>query len=395
MILKNVRLIPYLTEDFEQEYADIVIRENKIEAILPAGSIQSDEILDAKGKTLLPGLMDLHMHLYFSDGNFAALGAKSQNEQFVDSIAYARQYLDDGYTLIRDCGNTHQIGVAIRDAIARGLIDGPRVITSGKCITPTAKGNDTFPNLYLEVDDPERMLEVCRKEYVTGVDFLKYMATGSVANVTGEPGALVTTKEELFAIQKAAETLGTYVAVHCHGTSGIRLCIEAGIRTIEHASFMTQECIEMILERGNQSSLIPTLTPVCEMYEDVENSVPQYLKEKVASIFDAAHMLVNAERAGVKLGWGTDCSMKFSGHHTGYEFYARKKVGFTEQEILQQATINSAKILGLDEDFGTVKVGKYADLILVDGKPDEEISVMYQKPLLVIKGGEVKRNRMK
>ena len=391
MIIKNARLVPFLTEGYEGEYADVYTEENEISDLRPAGTCEYFDV-DARGMTLLPGLMDLHMHFYFSTGDFYALAAENHNQHFVDAIAYAKFFLDSGYTVIRDCGNPDGIGVAVRDAIASGIIEGPRVFTAGKCITPTAKGNDTFPSLYDEVDDPAAVMGICRKEYSDGIDFLKYMATGSVANRTGVPGALITTREELFAMQAAADSLGTYVGVHCHGTEGIKFCIEAGIRTIEHASFMTDECIRMILERGNQTALIPTLSPVCQLYEDTNS--PKWLRDKIPAIWDAAKMLVKAERSGVRLGWGTDQSMATYKKDIGYEFHARKQAGFTEEEMLKQATINSAEIMGIADRYGTVKPGKNADLILISGNPDKDISVMSERPALVMKDGKIVRNRL-
>lgn len=395
IVFRNARLIPILTEGYEGSMADVAISEGRIEGIYPAGhAFAACEEIDIQGRTLMPGMMDLHMHMYFTDDNFAAVALKTHNQHFISSIEYLNAFLDNGFTTVRDCGNIGYIGVAVRDGIARGVIDGPRVFTAGYCISPTAKGNFTFPGLYDEVDNINDIMGVCRKEFVEGIDFLKYMGTGSVANLTGEPGALVASREEIFAMQHAAEVLGTYVGVHCHGTSGIKYCVEAGVKTIEHASFMTDECIDMILERGNKTCLIPTLSPVVEIFEDVDGVVPAYLKAKIGSIYEAAKMLVTSERRGLLLGWGTDCSMKFFKAHTGYEFYARKKVGFTSLEMLRQATINSAKILGLEEELGTVKAGKMADLIVVNGDPVEDITVMYDKPAVVMKDGSVKRRTL-
>ncbi|MCC8067908.1 MAG: amidohydrolase family protein [Clostridiales bacterium] len=395
IVLRNARLIHELTEGYIGQTADVAVENKTIQGIYPTGQKFTDcEEIDLQGKTLMPGMIDLHMHMYFSDDNFAALAAKTQNQQLISSIKYLRCYLENGFTTVRDCGNPGYIGVDLRDAIAEGIIEGPRVFTSGYCITPYAKGNDTFPGLYAEVNKPEDILGVCRKDFVHGVDFLKYMATGSVANVTGEPGELVTTREELFAMQRAADVLGTYVAVHCHGTSGIKLCVEAGIRTIEHASIMTDECIDLILKKGNKTALIPTLSPVVEIYEDAEHTTPDYLKAKISDIYEAAKMLVVAEERGVLLGYGTDSSMKSSQAHIGYEFYARSKVGFRPIDILKQATINGAHILGMQDEIGTIKAGKRADLIVIAGNPDENISAMYAKPAFVMKDGAIKRNML-
>lgn len=240
------------------------------------------------------------------------------------------------------------------------------------------------------MDRPEDLMGAARQEYSQGVDFLKYMATGSVANDTGEPGACITTPQELTAITRAARSLGTYVAAHCHGTTGIFHCIRTGVGTIEHASFLTKDCIRLILEMGNRTALVPTLSPLCELYEDKEGTAPPHLKAKVEDMFLAAHMLQEAGQAGVRIGWGTDSSMKFYAAHPGYEFYARKQAGFSTEEMLRQATIQSAEILGLSDRLGTVEVGKLADLIVLDNDPLSDITAAMEKaPVLVMKEGSM------
>ena len=207
-VLTNARLIPELTEGFDGAMADVVVNGSRIEALFPAGSraFAGAETFDLAGKTLLPGMFDLHMHLYFSSSNFAAVALRSHNDYLFDSIAYAHEMLEQGYTTIRDCGNVYYIGIALRDAVNGGVLPGPRILASGMCLSPAAKGNDTFPNLYYEVNSPDEILTACRKEYAKGVDFIKYMGTGSVANLTGVPGALVSSRRELFALHAGMST---------------------------------------------------------------------------------------------------------------------------------------------------------------------------------------------
>ncbi len=391
-VLTNARLIPELTEGFDGAMADVVVNGSRIEALFPAGSraFAGAETFDLAGKTLLPGMFDLHMHLYFSSSNFAAVALRSHNDYLFDSIAYAHEMLEQGYTTIRDCGNVYYIGIALRDAVNGGVLPGPRILASGMCLSPAAKGNDTFPNLYYEVNSPDEILTACRKEYAKGVDFIKYMGTGSVANLTGVPGALVSSRRELFALQEAVEALGTYAAVHCHGVEGIRLCVEAGIRTVEHASMIDGAAIDLILQKGGKSALVPTLTPVVQMHrgEDCGNTDPRVMA-KIDEVYACSQNLVQAARAGVLTGWGTDVSMSFFKAHPGYEFGARREMGFTNLEMLRQATIESARIVGLENELGSIKAGKLADLVAIDGKPDEQIDVMFQKPFAVWKEGKL------
>ena len=231
-ILHNCRLISILTEGYHGEFADVVLEHGLIDGIYPAGTApepEGAETLDIKGMTLLPGLFDLHAHLMVVNQDWNYLMLRPQNQYLLDCVRYAKEYLRLGFTTIRDCGNDYYASVAVRDYIADGTITGSRVITSGKILSPTTKGNSSFGTLYKEVDSPSEMMKVCREEMANGVDFIKYMCTGAVLNLGGEPGAMVTTPEELSAIVRAADSLGTYIAAHCHGTRGINEAVKACI----------------------------------------------------------------------------------------------------------------------------------------------------------------------
>lgn len=390
LLLKNARLISYLTEGYDNSMADVLIENDRIADILPTGTVTPEQaqVIDLGGKTILPGMIDLHMHLYFSTSDFYRLGAKSRNECLFDAIQYANEFLRQGFTTIRDCGNIFDIGPSLKSAINAGIVLGPRMFTAGLCLTPFAKGNNTFQNLYCEVNTPEEILKACRIENAKGVDFIKYMATGSVANLNGEPGELISSRNEIFALQAAADSLGKYVGVHCHGKEGILYCAEAGIRTIEHASMIDDECIEMILKKGKRSVIVPTLDPVVDLHRCFENEVsPPPVIQKINQVYSNANNLVRATRSGILTGWGTDTSYEFFSKNVGYEFDARNEVGYTNEEILKQATINGAKILGIDDKLGTIKKGKLADIIVIDGNPDEDIFAMRAYPVAVYKEG--------
>ncbi len=389
--LLNVHLIPSLTEGYEGELADVTVDGGRIQSISAPGTKRTnDQAIDCAGKTLLPGLFDLHMHLYFSTSDLASLVQKKQNENLFDAVKCAKLFLRRGYTTIRDLGNIHYIGTALRDAVNADIVPGPRILTAGRCLSPFAKGNDAFGDLYYEVNTNEEILKACRDECAKGVDFIKYMATGSVLNPSGVPGALITSREEIFALQKSVASLGMNAAVHCHGAEGIKYCAEAGIHTIEHASMIDGESTEIILENGGKSSIVPTLSPVGELYHAAEGSGhPKWLLDKIGEVYDHAQGIVKASRAGVLTGWGTDETYDFYESHPGYEFAVRSEIGYTNTEMLQQATINSAMILGMDDMLGTIKAGKTADLVLVDGDPEKDISCMMADPEAVFKNGKL------
>lgn len=392
IVLKNCRLIPFLTEKYDGTMADLVIKDKKIAEINPCGFkvYENAACFDLQGKTVMPGFFDLHAHLMFTNQNWEFLKTRSESAYLVDTAAYAKLYLKLGYTTIRDAGNDYYASVTVRDAINRGIFTGARVITSGKILSPTTKGNDSFGTLYKEIDGPEGMLKAVRQEKAAGCDFIKYMCTGAVLNLGGVPGEMVTTPEELRAIVKAADMLGTYVGAHCHGTQGIKEAIKAGIRTIEHASYLDQEGVDLIVAGGYKTSIIPTLAVTYSLLNELSGPVlPEFIektREAVAHTGDGMRM---AKAAGVTIGFGTDLDMENASKVPGIEFMARAAIGIETEDILKQATINSAKILNMDDQLGTVCPGKLADLVVIDGNPDEDITAMYKYPAMVFKEGKL------
>ncbi|MEY8368763.1 amidohydrolase family protein [Anaerovoracaceae bacterium 42-11] len=393
LVIKNCRLIPELTEGFDGQMADIVVDGKYISEILPAGTANYEgaEVIDGQGMTVLPGFFDLHAHLMFKNQDYYASMMRGQNEYLVDCMEYAGVYLKHGYTTIRDCGNDFYAGIAVRDAVSKGVVKGPHIITSGKIISPVAKGNESFGSLYWETDDPADMLHIVRTETAKGVDFIKYMVTGAVLNEGGVPGELITTEEEIRAITDAAEKLGTYVAAHCHGTEGIKLAVKNGIRTIEHASYVDEECVELMLKRKDLIATVPTYSIAYTLYKELYEGgvLPEFVEKSRAACASMARGVAMCEAAGVLVGWGTDLDRQMFERFPGLEFVARNEMGQPNIESLKEATINSAKIIGEDHLRGTIKTGKYADLAIFSGNPDEDMTVMKNLPKYVLREGSL------
>ena len=393
LVIKNCRLIPELTEGFDGQMADIVVDGKYISEILPAGTANYEgaEVIDGQGMTVLPGFFDLHAHLMFKNQDYYASMMRGQNEYLVDCMEYAGVYLKHGYTTIRDCGNDFYAGIAVRDAVSKGVVKGPHIITSGKIISPVAKGNESFGSLYWETDDPADMLHIVRTETAKGVDFIKYMVTGAVLNEGGVPGELITTEEEIRAITDAAEKLGTYVAAHCHGTEGIKLAVKNGIRTIEHASYVDEECVELMLKRKDLIATGPTYSIAYTLYKELYEGgvLPEFVEKSRAACASMAKSVAMCEAAGVLVGWGTDLDRQMFERFPGLEFVARNEMGQPNIESLKEATINSAKIIGEDHLRGTIKTGKYADLAIFSGNPDEDMTVMKNLPKYVLREGSL------
>lgn len=392
LILKNCRLIPELTEGYEQPMGHVVLEGSTIHSILPitdAALPEAKEIIDLEGKTLLPGFIDLHTHLYFTHEDINALAVKSAAQSTFDCIECAQTKLAYGYTTLRDCGSNYNTAIETRNAIARGVIQGPRVLASGRCITPTTHGNDAFGPLYCEFDDPAQARQIVRKELAMGADFIKYMATGSVLNPGGIPGEAITTRAELQALVDAATELHSYVGAHCHGKDAILLCADCGVKTIEHATYIDQECIDRIQELGNKSAIIPTFAIVYEILEDLVAGITPRVKSLIRDVVEG--MLKGsalAYKQGITMGWGTDIDLEGFKLAPFLEFKARREMGLTNLQMLRQATVESARIVGLDSVCGTIKAGKDADLIVLGGKPEENYADLAAKPEMVFARGK-------
>lgn len=390
LLLKNCRLVKELTEGYDRPIGNVLLDRTTIASIdspeteIPKGA----EVIDLDGKTLLPGLFDLHTHLYFKKEDICALAATPAVESVFDCIESAQTKLSYGYTTLRDCGSSYNTAIATRNAIARGVIAGPRILAAGRCVTPTTNGNDAFGALYQEIDAPEQARRVVRREISQGADFIKYMATGAVLNPGGIPGDIITTRAELLALVEAANELHTYVACHCHGKDGILLCARCGVKTIEHATHVDQQCIDTILELGF-SALVPTFAITYEIRDEIVGGITPRVKRLINDIIDK--MLANnanAYRQGVPMGWGTDIDLEGFQLAPFLEFQARRDMGMTPLEMLKQATIDSARIVGLDAMTGSIKIGKTADLIVLPGQPEKNYADLTVKPEMVFAAGQ-------
>ena len=376
--LKNCRLIPELSDGRGEKAANILLEAGKIAKIttqgIPAGT--ADEVIDCGGKTLLPGLFDMHAHLNWDYYN----GVVPLNDfkLLVNSCLSARRYLPQGITTIRDMGSPKRLSVQVRDAIRRGLFAGPRIVSGGMILRPVNSDVPASPYCFLRyVSGAEGYSRAAKEEIGGGADFVKLYAPG-------EPSELL--PEEMEAAVRIAHLRGKRVAVHAHDRSAIEMCLNAGADTIEHASHVTAEQIERL--KTSPSHLVPTMAVLCS-----DIPTPGFTKERkerlLRPLLEAnAKNITAAYRAGLVMGFGTDTPIEDLEKIPGLEFKMRKEYcGMANVDMLLQATVYSAKLCGLEETTGQVREGLAADLILVDGNPDEDITVMYRKPELVFAEG--------
>ena len=397
--IRNCRLVAELTEGFEGKYADVFLSGNRILSIEEVGQGSvcrqncPDEIvteIDAEGKTLIPGLVEMHAHLYGFIFNSYELQCMTEGKIIFGVVDFANEYLRQGFTMIRDCGSSYNAAASVRDAISSGIIKGPRIVSCGLIVTPTETGNDTFSDLYLEADGPEEIRKACRTELRKGNDFIKLMVSGAFLNEGAEPGVQIAEFNEIEAAVAAAARKGTYVAAHCHGAGSIKAAVAAGVRTIEHGTFLDDEGLDM-LQKSQTTYLVPTGAIGLYCLDRSNGDVTDELYEKSVQAAKIEISNINrAYQAGLKLGFGSDIDLVALRRHPGYEFIARKEYyNFKDLDILLQATKYSAEIMGFGDCLGTVRAGKLADLVLVDGNPDQDIYVMTKPPVHVIKDGEI------
>ncbi len=362
--------------------------------VIPAGATR----IDLPGKTLLPGLIDMHVHLDSNPlyGGYTGL-------QFTDSfwvaqgVANARAMLDAGFTTVRNVGSEGYADVGYKQAIDEGLMVGPRIVPAAHALSATGGHCDqTFlpPSFNARGkavgDGPLELRARVREQRKYGAEVIKVCATGGVFSRNTEPGQQQLSEEELRAIADEAHQWGLRVAAHAHGAAGIKAAIRAGIDTIEHASLIDAEGIRLAREHGTWLAMDIFNTEYTQA-EGVKNGVlPENMKKDrdIAQIqrdnFRVAH------RAGVKMIFGSDAGVMPHGS-AGGQFRYMVEYGMSPMEAIQAATRNAAQALGRERDVGAIAPGRYGDIVAVAGDPLADISVL-EHVELVIKGGELIRN---
>ena len=388
ILLRNVRLIPQLTPGFSGERGDVLIQDKHIKAIVPPGEGQAEHAVDLSGCTLLPGLIDAHVHLDLCGMNTFEENTQPDSYRTLRALSLAQSSLRQGYTTLRDLGDRNNVILSLARAIEEGLCQGPSLLASGRILSPTEAGNEFFGSMYRQADSPKEFRRGVRKQHQAGAKWIKVMVTGAVMNPGGEPGQPILLEKELQALVQAARRLSLPVAAHCHGAEGIKMAIKAGVRTVEHSTLMDKECIALYQKAAGRVFPIPTLSPLFR-FSRFPQGQPAHYVEKANRYRDAmVSSLALAKEAGIKMGFGTDAGVYEGSHGNGiYEFRCRvEEAGFTPLECLLQATLHNAQILGIDHLVGTIEPGKWADLVAFPGQPDLQIDHL-EKPAFVMKQG--------
>ncbi len=384
MLIKNVRLVKELSDGIGAENGSVRVSDGKITEVSEKELLPNDkeDVYDAKGKTLLPGLIDMHTHITLLGG----VGIMSRNEPMqlmIDAAAQAKKYLKYGFTTIRDCGSFDRVATYVRNMINMGLAEGPSIISCGNMLSNSA----TQKEGYL-VDGELGFTVGVRKEAAFGADFIKIYASGSAFNPTGVPLNPIMTREEISAAVNTARDNGIYVAAHCHADAAVRACIECGVKTIEHATYISDETTDLLLQTDG-CYLVPTLSATFVSQTDPDER--RFWLERLNPMKEnMCRAIQRAYKGGAKIGFGTDSAPGGPQYDNGIEFRFRAEdAAMSPIEILKQATLYNAEIAGISDKVGCIRKGLCADLVLVDGRPDEDISSMYHLPFAVWKQGKL------
>lgn len=378
----------------------VILENNRIRDIGEQGklAIPADaRVLDLTGHTLLPGLMDMHVHITAdaSAHGYQALGISLPAET-ITGVANAKITLEAGFTTIRNVGASGFSDVALRDAINKGEVPGPRIFAAGipLGITGGHCDNNLLPFDYLDkspavADGPWAVREKVRMNIKYGADLIKYCATGGVLSKGTKVGAQQYSQEEMNAIVEEANLRGIHVAAHAHGTDGIKAAIRAGVRSIEHASFLDDEAIKLAKQHGTYLSMDIYNTEYILGEGEKAGILPESLDKERMVGSKQRDSFSRAVKAGVKMVFSTDAGVYPHGDN-GKQFSRMVRFGMTPLQAIQAATINAATLLGQEAQLGSIEAGKLADIIAVPGNPLENIALLETIPW-VIKDGKVEK----
>ncbi len=389
-------------QDEVKKAMSVVIEANKIVAVnkgyQKAG--KKDMLIDLSAKTVLPGLIDLHVHLETETAKDSYIKRFTMNEADVafQSTVFAERTLMAGFTTVRDLGGSG-VNTSLRNAISRGWVIGPRIYSAGKSIATTG-GHADPTNGYRRdlvgdpgpkegvINGPDEARKAVRQRYKNGADVIKITATGGVLSVAKDGQGPQFTDEELKAIIATSKDYGMITAAHAHGAEGMARAIKAGITTIEHGTKMTAEVMDLMKKHGTY--YVPTITAGKAVAElaTIPGYYPTMVVPKALEIGpQIQRTFAKAYKAGVPIAFGTDAGVYPHGEN-GKEFAYMVEAGMPAMEAIRSATSVAAKVLKADKERGSIEVGKLADIIAVDENPINNIKAL-EKVTFVMKEGIV------
>ncbi|MBT5216776.1 MAG: amidohydrolase family protein [Gammaproteobacteria bacterium] len=365
---------------------------------------KNDIYLDLKKYTVLPGLMDMHVHL---DGEY---NKNSYSERFsfeaadraIRAVVNAKKTLMAGFTTVRNLGDSDNVTISLRNAINQGIISGPRIFSAGKSLATTGGHADPTNGVREDIfhiptpvdgviDGRDGAFKGVRSRYQSGADLIKITATGGVLSVAKNGQNPQFTEDEILAIVEAAKDYDFTVAAHAHGAEGIKRAVRAGVNSIEHGSLMDEEGMSLMVKYGTY--YVPTIMAGYWVAEKAQQRgfFPEIVRPKALAIGPAIQETFRkAYERGVKIAFGTDSGVSAHGENA-QEFIYMVQAGMSEMEAIKSATSIASELIGMSDLMGSIQSGKLADIIAVSGNPLEDISTL-KKVEVVIKEGVIYKN---
>jgi imidazolonepropionase-like amidohydrolase len=396
LVIKGASILDVVTGDLIEDHL-IVVKDGRIERVDAARSTdlpKGIEVVDLQGHTVLPGLIDMHVHLTSGGGYHGYESLKLTDERrAILGVVHAETTLLAGFTTVRNVGAGSFGDVALRDAINDGDIPGPRMLVSGPPIGITGghcSDNNLLPPEYGitgegVADGPWAARTAVRTNIKYGADLIKTCSTGGVMSKGTKVGAPQYTVEELTALVDEAHSRGLKVASHAHGAEGIINALIAGADTIEHASFINDEGIALSIERGAALSMDIYVTEYILGEGASAGILEESLEKERKTGATQRSNFTKAVNAGATLVFGSDAGVYPHGQNAK-QFSRMTRFGMTPLQAIQSATITAAEVLGLEYDVGKIKAGYAADFVAFKGNPLQNIELL-EEPAAVIKGG--------
>ena len=388
-----------------RERLSIIVKDGRITSVEDGFTSSKDaEIIDLTNATVMPGLIDCHKHLTMHLGTgsyFQDLVTENAADSAFYAAANARTTLLNGFTSVRDVGARATVDIALKKAIDRKLVIGPRIWAGGAIIGPTGGHSDSANGVAQGISSPEwsdsivdsadQARHSVREHRRSGTDLIKIVPSGGVGSVGDDPKLQLMTNDEIKAVIDTAHSLGMKVAAHAHGKAAIDNCIRLGIDSIEHGTYADQESFELMKQHGTY--LVPTVYVAYSLFQTAKehpDQLPPHIVAKIQVIEPIIQaMFTNANRAGVKIAMGTDSFGNFRGGFTpAKELAEMVRLGMTPMDSLTAATVNAADLIGDSGDIGSIEPGKYADIIAVSGDPLRDITEV-ERLAFVMKGGVI------
>lgn len=395
------------------EKGAVVLEDNRIRLVCQQSQLPDDptaEVYELEDGTIMPGLIDAHVHMGWGSATAVDWISMTPQLSMARALRDMAQLRQQGYTAFRDLGSDVLL---MRPAVAEGLLDVPRIFGAGRIISQIGGHGDVYQKLSLEasqrayspafiVNGVDEVRRACRINARNGADLIKIMTTGGVFS-QGDKATPHShfSQEEIRAAVEEAENMGSYVSTHAQATRGIKMALKNGVKCIEHGFYLDEECIELMVK--NDCYLVPTLAIMhaSKLYFQEKEGVLPYLKEKTEKSYEAHYRsLEMARKARITVGVGCDflgdAAFGCPYSEATLELERLCVAGYTPMEVITMATKVNARLLQMEDQLGTLETGKLADVLLVEGRPDEDIRVLRRSDhvKLVVQDGRIVKNAM-